>query len=249
MQIQPMSESVHVKSVCSTVALALVGTLVLGFASATRTSATRTDAARTEAETLSGTARVLDGDTLEISGVRVRLEGIDAPEHGQSCGQRGGGSWACGAAAASALERMIGRQTVDCSPSGQDKYGRTLGFCRAGTLDLNAEMVRKGFAWAFVKYSKVYVAAEAAARAASIGVWQGAADPPWVFRESRWMSAAPAAPKGCAIKGNVSAKGNIYHMPWSPWYGRVKVDTVRGERWFCTEADALAAGWRPAIAQ
>lgn len=243
MQVQPMRESVLVKSVCSSVALALVGTLVIGLS-----SAPRIEAARSEPEPLSGPARVLDGDTIEIGGVRVRLEGIDAPEHGQSCGRVGGGSWNCGSAAANALEKMIGNQSVDCTPSGLDKYGRTLGLCRAGSVDLNAEMVRKGFAWAFVKYSTLYVSAEAEARAASAGVWQGAADPPWVYRERRWTNAAPVAPEGCAIKGNVSSKGHIYHMPWSPWYDRVKVDTVRGERWFCSEADALAAGWRPAMA-
>ncbi len=238
-----MSESVPVKCVCSSVALALIGTLFFGVVASPQTKA-----ARVEANPLSGPARVLDGDTLDIGGVRVRLEGIDAPEHGQSCRKRGGESWNCGSAAANTLEKMIGSQTVDCTPSGQDKYGRTLGLCRAGTLDLNNEMVRQGLAWAFVKYSTLFVSAEAEARAASAGVWQGAADPPWVYRERRWTSAAPEAPEGCAIKGNVSSKGNIYHLPWSPWYNRVKVDVVRGERWFCTEADALAAGWRPAMA-
>ena len=55
-----------------------------------------------------------------------------------------------------------------------------------------------------------------------------------------------AAPQGCAIKGNVTAHGKIYHMPWSPWYARIKMDPDKGRRWFCTEAEAVAAGWRPA---
>ncbi len=237
-----MSEFVIVKSVCSSVALALVGTLFF-----TLHSIPRSEAARSQSDPIIGPARVIDGDTIDVGSVRVRLEGIDAPELGQSCGQRGGGTWNCGSAASNALEKMIGNQTVDCTPSGTDKYGRTLGLCRAGAIDLNSEMVRRGFAWAFVKYSTLFVAVEAEARATAAGVWQGEADPPWVFREHRWTSAAPDAPEGCAIKGNVSNKGHIYHLPWSPWYSRVKVDIGRGERWFCTEADALAAGWRPAM--
>jgi hypothetical protein len=43
----------------------------------------------------------------------------------------------------------------------------------------------------------------------------------------------------------VTANGKIYHMPWSPWYAQIKIDPAKGRRWFCTEAEATAAGWRP----
>lgn len=238
-----MSESATRVLVCSSVALALVGTLLL-----TVSAGDPAGAARSEAGALSGPARVLDGDTLDIEGRRVRLEGIDAPELGQSCRRRDQGAWPCGIAAAKALESMIGNRDIDCSPAGVDKYGRTLGLCRSGALDLNREMVRVGLAWAFVKYSTSYVAVEAEARRAGTGVWQADNDPAWVFRERQWAGAEVEAPEGCAIKGNISDKGHIYHMPWSPWYKRVKVDPIRGERWFCSEADAEAAGWRPAMA-
>jgi hypothetical protein len=131
---------------------------------------------------------------------------------------------------------------------GRDKYGRILGVCSVGESDINAEMVRRGYAWAFVKYSRSYVAEEAEAREARAGSWQGDAEPAWIFRANRWESAGEDAPDGCAIKGNVSRNGRIYHMPWSPWYGRVKVDLDRGERWFCSEDEARQAGWRPAVA-
>ena len=108
----------------------------------------------------------------------------------------------------------------------------------------NAEMVRAGFAWAFVKYSKRYETIEAEARKAKVGIWKGEAEPAWVFRERRWVAAQPDTPQGCAIKGNVTANGHIYHMPWSPWYDRIKIDPAKGRRWFCTEAEAVAAGWR-----
>jgi hypothetical protein len=69
--------------------------------------------------------------------------------------------------------------------------------------------------------------------------------PAWEFRARRWAAAEGAAPEGCAIKGNVTRNGRIYHMPWSPWYPQTRIETDKGKRWFCTEAEALAAGWRP----
>lgn len=238
-----MRESVTLKFACSSVAFALAGTLVLTLA-----GSWSAEAARPTEEPVSGVARVLDGDTLDIGGTRVRLEGIDAPELGQSCSAPGGGTWPCGVTAASALEKLIGNNTIECVREGIDKYGRTLAVCRAGGRDLNAEMVRAGLAWAFVRYSQRYVAIEDDARRAARGIWRSATDPAWVYREQQWAGAQTDAPKGCAIKGNISSKGQIYHMPWSPWYKRVKVDPSRGERWFCSEADAEAAGWRPALA-
>ncbi len=141
---------------------------------------------------------------------------------------------------------MIGRKRVTCRSAGVDKYDRVLGTCSVDGVDLNAEMVRRGYAWAFVKYSTAYVAVEREARAAAAGVWQGEAEAPWIFRENRWKVAEGAAPDGCAIKGNITENGHIYHMPWSPWYGRVKVDPAQGERWFCSETEAQRAGWRSA---
>lgn len=193
---------------------------------------------------VSGRARVIDGDTIDVAGTRVRLEGIDAPEIAQTCGRRLFGTWACGKAAARALRDLTFGREVACERRGTDKYGRMLGVCFVDGHDLNAQMVRKGFAWAFVRYSTSYVDAEAKARADKVGIWQGASEPAWDYRAKRWASAETAAPSGCAIKGNISSKGHIYHMPWSPWYGKVRVDLEKGERWFCSEAEALAAGWR-----
>jgi endonuclease YncB( thermonuclease family) len=197
-------------------------------------------------EALSGPARVIDGDTIDIAGERVRLEGIDAPETAQTCPGGDAGTWACGKGAAKALRKLVAGQEVGCRRRGTDKYGRVLAVCFVAGRDINAQMVRDGYAWAFVRYSRSYVPEEAEARAVRAGVWQGEAEPAWIFRARRWAGAEEEAPRGCAIKGNVSANGHIYHMPWSPWYGRVRVDERRGERWFCSESEALAAGWRPA---
>jgi endonuclease YncB( thermonuclease family) len=195
---------------------------------------------------LTGTVRVIDGDTIEIAGRHVRLEGIDAPEIAQTCGRWFIGTWPCGTAAGDALEKLVSGQTVTCDSRGFDKYGRTLGVCFVAGRDINAAMVREGYAWAFVKYSTSYVQEEAEARSLHVGIWQGKAEPAWEFREHRWAGAEQASPNGCAIKGNVTARGRIYHMPWRPWYGKIRIDEAKGKRWFCTEAEAVAAGWRPA---
>lgn len=194
---------------------------------------------------VAGVAVVVDGDTLVIGETRVRLEGIDAPESAQTCQRRWFGSWACGAAATAHLARLIGDRPVSCAPRGYDKYGRTLATCFADGRDLNAMMVRQGYAWAFVRYSTTYVREEAQARAEALGIWQGEATPAWEFRAGRWAAAEGEAPSGCAIKGNVTRNGRIYHMPWSPWYGRIRMEPDKGKRWFCSEAEAIAAGWRP----
>lgn len=201
-----------------------------------------------EASVISGRATVVDGDTLEIGGERVRLEGIDAPEADQTCGGGWLGTWKCGRAATAALRWMTGGRRVDCESAGRDKYGRVLGWCTADGRDINAEMVRSGHAWAFVKYSTRYQVLEAEARKAKAGIWKGEAEPPWLFRERRWADAETEAPKGCAIKGNVTANGHIYHAPWSPWYAKVRIEPSKGERWFCSEAEAVKAGFRPAMA-
>lgn len=206
-------------------------------------------AAVTGNDVVRGMARVVDGDTLAFDGVRVRLEGIDAPEAAQTCGVQGETArWPCGAEATRALRAMTARQSTTCEPAGTDNFGRMLARCFAGGVELNGAMVERGLAFAFIKYSKTYVGAEARARSKGLGVWQGPAMPPWEWRHAKWDGQAAFAPAGCAIKGNVSRHGRIYHMPWSRFYGRVRLDTGRGERWFCSEGEALGAGWRPARA-
>jgi len=197
---------------------------------------------------LIGRAEAIDGDTLLVGGIHVRLEGIDAPEIDQLCTDASAKPWHCGAEAHRVLARLIAGQSVTCEERGLDKYHRLLGICRVGVLDINGELVRRGLAWAFVRYSRAYADVEAAARKARVGIWSGTATPAWQYRTQRWHRAADGAeaPKGCPIKGNVTANGRIYHLPWSPWYDRIRMDGAKGKRWFCSEEEAIAAGWRPA---
>ena len=194
---------------------------------------------------LVGSPRVIDGDTLAIGGDRVRLYGIDAPESGQTCLDASGRDYRCGAVATNMLKDLIGTGKVACSGNERDRYGRLIAVCRKGGQDINAEMVRLGWARAFVRYSRDYAALESEAEHSRSGLWAGSFQAPWDFRRQQWQVSATAAPRAdCPIKGNISKNGRIYHTPYSRWYDKTSVDLSKGERWFCSEAEALAAGWR-----
>jgi endonuclease YncB( thermonuclease family) len=207
-------------------------------------------AATAAAIVVSGTARVLDGDTLEIGTTRVRLFGIDAPESAQRCTGQQGREWACGRSATRALERLTKGQEITCRGDSYDDYGRLLAVCTA-SQEINASLVRQGLAWAFVRYSDTYVGAEAQARSARRGVFATPSEPPWEFRAKRWAGAVESADadrrRNCPIKANVSRSGErIDHLPWQATYARVKIDERNGERWLRTEGEAERAGWRRA---
>jgi endonuclease YncB( thermonuclease family) len=127
---------------------------------------------------------VIDGDTLEIQGRRIRLHGIDAPESGQTC-SADGKTYRCGQQAALALADKIGRETVSCQPKDTDRYGRVVAVCRIGAEDLNAWMTLKGWALAYREYSGDYVWAEDAAKQAHKGIWVGEFEPPWDWRKKK----------------------------------------------------------------
>jgi endonuclease YncB( thermonuclease family) len=199
-------------------------------------------------DTLRGTANIADGDTIEIAGLPIRLQGIDAPEQLQNC-TGDGNQVACGKLATKALARMIGSRPVTCVLLGQDKYDRLLGECSADGQSLNARMVRDGWALAFVKYSDRYIAQEREARAARAGLWQWEFAKPWDWRAGILDEAVGTrGTDGCLIKGNINRRGDrIYHMPFHQHYGRTRIDENSGERWFCSEEEAQAAGWRRAL--
>ena len=201
-------------------------------------------AAGVPAAALSGPARVIDGDTIEVGGERVRLHGIDAPETGQSCTDRRGAGWACGAEAATALARLIAGQPVTCEGDQRDGDGRLIAVCRTPEGDLNRRMVLDGMAVPFARYSDDYLAEGIEAQKAGRGIHAGAFEPPEACRAATWAAGAQECPADCPIKGNISERGRIYHAPWSRHYGRTRIDRAKGERCFCTEAEALDAGWR-----
>jgi endonuclease YncB( thermonuclease family) len=127
-------------------------------------------------------ARVIDGDTIHVGPDKYRLAGIDAPEFRQECTDMDGKKYACGRKAKRELEWLIGFSSVRCSSSGTDRYGRILGTCYAGDTNLNAEMVRSGWAVAYRNFSVRYVPEEREAKNRKAGVWQGEFDYPWDWR-------------------------------------------------------------------
>lgn len=206
-----------------------------------------------------GQAQPIDGDSLIVGSVEVRLFGVDAPEGRQTC-ERAGVAWRCGEEARERLVTMIAGRTVRCQPRDTDRYGRTVAVCTAGTLNLAGAMVEAGFAVALADFTETYVADEQRARMARVGIWGSQFQMPAEWRAAQPQVAQTSAPSpvarppvsptiqnggGCRIKGNRNRRGEwIYHLPGRPYY-----DETRAEQWFCTEADARAAGYRRSHAQ
>lgn len=202
-----------------------------------------------------GVARVIDGDTLEINGTRIRLGGIDAPERAEICSDARGRDWACGAWATKETRALIGRAPVSCVDLGARSFDRIVARCYLNGRDLAITLIEAGIVRPCVRFAREqgqeqrYLQAETVAIAARAGIHAGPLNPPAAFcmPGSARMQVATAQPDagGCVIKGNVSGNGRIYHLPGQRDYDRV---TMRNPetRWFCTEAEAQAAGWRRA---
>ena len=139
-------------------------------------------AAPLQAETLAGIPSVIDGDTIEIHGTRIRLHAIDAIESQQRCLLPNGQVWNCGQDAAFALANKIGGAPVSCEIRDVDRYGRLVAVCRKRGEDLNAWLVRNGWAVAYRRYGKDYLRQEAEARSTRAGIWASNFMMPWDWR-------------------------------------------------------------------
>jgi endonuclease YncB( thermonuclease family) len=195
---------------------------------------------------LQGRAYATGADTLRVAGTYVKLVGIEAPEHDQRCEDARGRSWRCGAAAEAALSRLVDGRPVSCALSGGDDAGRKWALCSIGSRDVGAELVRRGHVFADGTIFARYASQEREARSAKAGLWRGSAERPAAYRAKLWEEARRRAPGGCPIKGHIAGASRVYVLPWSPDYPRVRVQTARGERWFCSEEEAVAAGFRAA---
>ena len=184
---------------------------------------------------------IADGDTFTLltadkQQVKIRLAEIDAPESGQPYGNK----------SRQALSSLVFEKDVRVVVQTTDRYGRTVGRPYVGNLDVCAEMVRIGAAWAYREYlrDKTLLTLESDAKAEKRGLWglsEAQNMPPWEWRRSGNGNQAG----NCQIKGNINSKGeHIYHVPGSRSYSQTKINTAKGERWFCSEAEARAAGWR-----
>ena len=185
---------------------------------------------------------ISDGDTFTLltpdkQQFKIRLAEIDAPESGQPYGNK----------SKQALSDLIFGKDVRVVVQTTDRYGRTVGRPYVGSLDVSAEMVRMGAAWAYREYlrDQLLLTLEADAKSNQRGIWSlsEASIPPWEWRSG--LNNAVKRDDNCNIKGNINSKGDrIYHAPGSRSYGATRINESSGERWFCTEGDAIAAGWR-----
>ncbi len=132
--------------------------------------------------TFNSAARVINGDTLQIQGRYFKLYGIDAPEANQTCADKSGRSYNCGRQAALWLKGWIGDNILECRIMQQDSKGNMVGTCSLDEYDLGAALVNAGWAFAYTKYTDIYVPYEQQAQANGNGLWQGKFYKPWDWR-------------------------------------------------------------------
>ncbi|MGY6633889.1 MAG: thermonuclease family protein [Alkalilacustris sp.] len=225
---------------------------MLGFSAAGAASATGASVNPAHA-VIEGPATVIDGDTLEVAGTRIRLQGIDAPERDQTCIGADGVPWPCGLRSTEAARSRFGGRVLRCEDLGERTWGRVVARCFDGPVDVAEAMLHEGMARACPRYalqhshSRAYLSVEAAAMARRAGVFAGPPPPRAGFCAPEPASEPVRSAQTCQIKGNINASGErIYHLPGQRFYDVTRIDTAAGERWFCTEDDARAAGWRAA---
>ena len=190
--------------------------------------------------------RVIDGDTIEIEGgIKVRYIGIDTPETVDprkpvQC---------FGVEASNKNKELVSgkRVRLEKDISETDKYGRLLRYVYVGDTFVNLELVRNGYAYASsyppdISHQSQFTEAQRLAKEQSKGLWGSCSS------DTPTATQTPSTPTGsCNIKGNVSSGGKIYHLPGCSSYDKTVIDESAGEHWFCSEQEALDAGWRKAL--
>lgn len=195
---------------------------------------------------ITGKVQVIDGDTLDVGRIRIRLHGVDAPESDQPCTTLTGQNWACGDWITRQVRDQFQGATARCEPLDKDRYNRIVARCFVGGKDIGKTLVQEGLAFAYRKYSMDYDLDEKAAYVADRGVHGFVIQSPARYRLTRIKGRVADDPK-CQIKGNINAAGkHIYHVPGQEFYDRTGIQLAKGERWFCSEAQARASGWRRA---
>lgn len=203
--------------------------------------------------------RVIDGDTIEVDingkPERVRYIGMDTPEtvHPEKPVQCFGKE-----ASEKNKELVAGKKVrLESDVTDRDKYGRLLRYVYVDDIFVNLELVKQGYATVYtyppdIKYTELFVEAQKEARANQLGLWQ-ACQPTTTGTvpdqtPTPQSGASSSQSSACTIKGNINAKGEkIYHMIGCKSYSKTVVDESVGERWFCSEKEALDAGWRKAL--
>lgn len=135
---------------------------------------------------IAGKASVVDGDTIDVAGTRIRLFGIDAPEADQTCHDDDGKIYRCGQVATTALSDFLAQKVVTCDPLNLDSKGDTVATCMVDDTDIGDWVVRKGLGLDWPAYSKDrYAEAQKAAERSGDGLWGGQWVTPWQYRDCR----------------------------------------------------------------
>ena len=195
-----------------------------------------------QAQDVSGSAHGTDGDTLNMTGIVIRLHGIDAPEYKQGC-TRGGVSWACGREAADKLSALVEGKPVRCEHRDTDDYGRTVATCRVGQIDLSAAMVDAGLAVALPNFTTAYVANEARARDARIGIWGGEFQMPADYRKANpTPRLSPAPPVTRFAPPSPARPSGVYYRNCKEAWAAGAAPFRRGEPGYRPEMDGDGDG-------
>lgn len=187
------------------------------------------------AQSVRGLAVAIDGDTLDMSGERIRLFGIDAPEAQQIC-ERNNQAWKCGEDATVLLSKMVAGKVIRCEPIDRDAYDRVVARCYVGDSDLGAVLVREGLAVALANGAEAYSVEEATSKRYKLGLWGSVFQTPADYRAANTRQSTPIARSRSTL-------------------ARIESAPNRSAVWFrnCTEARAAGAaplyrgrpGYRP----
>ena len=145
-----------------------------------------------EVKIISGIAKVTDGDTIRIKGKKIRFFGIDAPEKKQQCKKPWltisfisfSKDYPCGKISTDKLKKKINNKLLICKWNNKDRYKRYIAECFKDKTNINAWMVRNGYAVAYRKYSKKFVSQEIFAKKEKLGLWSGTFMMPWDYRKN-----------------------------------------------------------------
>ena len=192
--------------------------------------------------------KVVDGDTIDIdmdgTTQRIRFIGVNTPEtvHPEKAVECFGEE-----ASKYTKEKLTGKEVsieTDDSQDKYDKYNRMLAYVFLDDENINLSLIKNGYAYEYTynvpyKYQAEFKAAQKYAEENEKGLWA----PNACKTEEKEVKEKDTS--NCNIKGNISSKGEkIYHLPGQQYYNSTKIDTSKGERWFCNEKEAQAAGWR-----
>lgn len=202
-------------------------------------------AASARDETIAGEPVAIDGDTLRFGGLRVTINGIDAPEWGQSCLGRDGRRYDCGLAARDFLDALLLGRDVRCVLRVRSPLNTAIGDCATDEGDLAEAMAGAGWGIPVGRGGARLAPLAIAAQDQQRGVYAGQYQTPAAWRRGFGRQRSGGGLGPCQIKGNRQPDGSLrYFTQADPDYDRVTVTVERGERWFCSVDDAIAAGWR-----